>query len=383
MRDATLIRKNLTCKKGRLVLLLLSLTLTFFLFGTLDTLQRAVSSDSAQSGEGRQIVSNRISYTQPLPIAYAAEVERMDGVATAAAATWFGGYYQEPRNFVVSYAVDMWKYFEIYPEYTLTENAQTTCMTDGEALLVGKALADQYGWAVGDRVSLFSNLHGHVNGGAAWIFTICGIYTDAKQPGTEIAAFMPFDYLNNSRTFQADTTSLIAVKPADGIAVPELRRTVDAAFANSAFETKTVPESQFAAAFVQQLGDVSLIVTLVVGASLVSMLLIVGSTMIVAIRERTREIAILKTIGYPPLRVLKLVIGEVLLICVTGGVLGLVLASIVMGGVSSLNGLAIFAPRAETWLLGIALILMIAVITAVVPAHRALSVNVINGLGGR
>lgn len=383
MRDVTLIRKNLTSKKGRLALLLMSLIVTFFLFGTLDTLQRSLSVVPSEDGGGRNVVSNRINYTQPLPVAYVEQIENLDGISRAAASTWFGGFYQEPRNFVVSYAVDIPKYLSLFPEYQLTSSARSTCASDGEALLVGKALAEQYGWAVGDRVSLFSSIHRHVSGGAAWTFRICGIYTDASQPGTEIAAFMPFEYLNNSRSFDADTTSLITFQPEEGVSPADLRRAVDAKFANSAFETATVPESQFAAAFIRQLGDIGTIVALVVGAALISMLMIVGSTMIVSVRERTREIAILKTLGYPPNRVIKLVLGEVVLVCAIGGGLGLLLANLVMTGVSSANGLAIFAPKPETWIFGLALIALVAAITGAIPAYRAFSVNVVEGLGRR
>jgi putative ABC transport system permease protein len=383
MRDSTLIRKNLFRKKLRFLFLFLSIFVAFFLYGTLVTVKNAMLSGTGDVATNRLIVSNKINFTQPLPISYLESVRATEGVAAAAPTLWFGGYYREPRNFVVSYATDLPSYLTVYSEMTLPPAQREACLAQRTGLLVGKTLAAQYGWKVGQNVTLLSSIWQSTDGGRAWPFTVCGIYTDTSGNGGDAAALMHYEYFNGTRTIGKDDISLISLTMRDGADAERIGDAIDTRFANSSHETDTVSEQQFAAAFAAQFGDIGLIVTLVVGAAFASMLMIVGSTMLLAVRERTRELAILKTIGFPVPRLLKMVIGESLLIAALGGIAGLLVAQLVTWAVSQNGSLAAFAMRPATWGSGLLWILVLGLTVAAVPAYRALNLNVLTALGRR
>lgn len=383
MRDATLIRKNLFRKKLRLIFLFLSIFVAFFLYGTLVTVKTALQSGGNDTEANRLIVSNKINFTQPLPIAYLESVRATEGVAQATPTVWFGGYYQEPRNFVVSYATDLPSYLAVYPELSLPAEQRETCLAERTGLLVGQGLARQYGWKVGQNLSLISSIWQNTDGSRAWPFTVCGIFTDESGNGGDTAALMHYEYFNGSRGVGRDDISLIALTMEKGADGDRISDAIDARFANSPFETDTVSEQQFAAAFAAQFGDIGLIVTLVVGAAFLSMLVIVGSTMLLAVRERTRELAILRTIGFPLPRLLKMMVAESLLIAGLGGVAGLLVAQLVTFAISRNASLSVFVMQPETWLSGLLWILALGLVVAAIPAYRALNLNVVTALGRR
>lgn len=383
MRDLTLIRKNLMRRKLRFFLLFISIAIAFFLYGALNTVHNALQFASSNAQDDRYIVASKVNFTQPLPIAYTDEVRRMRGVASAAPSAWFGGYYREPRNFVVSYAVELSSYLAVYSEYVLPAEQRRSCIARRDGLLVGRALADQYGWSVGQTVTLMSSIYTQSGGERSWPFTICGIFTDARSQGTDIGAFMHYDYFNGSRVIGRDTINFVTLRVQPGVDAAAIQDAIDARFANSAFETETTSEQQFSAVLARQFGNIGLIVAFVVGAALISMAVIVGSSMLLAIRERTRELAILKTLGFPRRRLLKIVAGESLLIMLVGGLFGLGAAQLLTLLVSQLPALAAFAMQPMTWLSGIAWILVLAVLIAVAPVYHAMNVNVLTGLGRR
>jgi len=383
MRDRTIVVRNLLRKKLRFVLLLIPIACAFFLYGSLMAVRSGLAAPSDQADAARMLVINKVNFTQTVPVSYVERVAATPGVKAAAAAVWYGGYYREPRNFIVSYAVDPERYLEAYPEIGLSAAEKSSCISDRQGLFVGRTVAQQHGWRLGDTISLISPFVQNRDGTQSLPFTICGIFTDSRGVAAEATALLNYDYLNETRAFGADTISMIVVALENGANPAGVRQAIDAGFANSAHETETVSEDQFAAAFVEQFGDIGFVVLLVVGAAFCSMFIIVCSTMMIAAREKTREIGILKTVGFPLPRILRIVVAESLLLSAVGGVLGLLFAQLVIAAVSSLPALSSFAMGRGTWLSGLLWILALGLLSALVPAYRAYRLPIVEALGRR
>jgi putative ABC transport system permease protein len=377
-----LIRKNLFRKKLRTILTVIAIFVAFLIFGVLATFQNALNAGVEVAGADRLITTNRINFTLPMPIAYATRAASVSGVSRVAHAEWFGGYYQETRNFLVAFAIDPQNYLDIYREYLMPPTQRETFLRDKTSILVGKAVADQFGWKVGDRLPLKSNIYRQKNGSDTWDFTIAGIVTgDDARVDTNLVMFH-YAYLADTRGFGDGTTGWMILKTADTKENARVMREVDALFANSAFETETKTEQAFNKAFAEQLGDLGFIVTAVVGAAFVTILLIVGNTMMLTVRERTSEIAVMKTIGFTTKRIFALVIGESMLLALFGGVLGIAvawLASLALA--SAMSRFGPFAFSFDTALFAFALMALLGLFTGLLPALRAMNTDVVTALG--
>ncbi len=377
-----LIRKNLFRKKLRTILTVIAIFVAFLIFGVLATFQNALNAGVEVAGADRLITTNRINFTLPMPIAYATRTASVSGVSRVAHAEWFGGYYQETRNFLVAFAIDPQNYLDIYREYLMPPAQRETFLRDKTSILVGKAVADQYGWKVGDRLPLKSNIYRQKNGSDTWDFTIAGIVSgDDARVDTNLVMFH-YAYLADTRSFGDGTTGWMILKTTDAKENARVMREVDALFANSAFETETKTEQAFNKAFAEQLGDLGFIVTAVVGAAFVTILLIVGNTMMLTVRERTGEIAVMKTIGFTTKRIFALVIGESMLLAVFGGVLGIAMAWLAsLALASAMSRFGPFAFSFDTALFAFALMALLGLFTGLLPALRAMNTDVVTALG--
>lgn len=381
MSEWTLIRKNLLRKPLRFLLMYIVIAVAFLLFGLLESIQSVMSGQSEANQSNRLIVSNRINFTQPLPFAYAERVAALAGGDPVAYTSWFGGYYQEPRNFLVSYAIDPVAYLKVYPELRLSAEQRAAFVRDRNGLMVGRATAERFGWKLGQHVSLLSSVFSNRQGGHAWDFVLSAIYTNDKSGGDEQSVFLHYDYFNASRTLGVDKIGSIVVATRDAAAGERLARAIDLAFSNTPDETATVNEQQFAQAFLAQFGNIGAIVRIVVGAAFFTMLLVVGNTMMMNSRARTREIGIFKSLGYPRASVARMVVGESLLLAASAALGGLLLAG---GAVALLRTSPNFAGLSmppAVWLSGIAAALLLGVLTAAVPLRTALNLNVATALG--
>jgi putative ABC transport system permease protein len=364
MSEFMLIRKNLLRKPLRFLLMYIVIAVAFLLFGLLQSIQSVMSGHGEANQGNRLIVSNRINFTQPLPYAYAGRVAALPGTGAVAYATWFGGYYQEPRNFLVSYAVD--------PEAFLSER---------NGLMVGRATAARFGWKLGQRVSLSSSIFSNRQGGHAWDFVVSAIYGNDKPDGDEQSVFFHYDYFNTSRTFGVDKIGSIVVATPDAAAGERLARAIDQAFANTPDETSTVNEQQFAQAFLAQFGNIGAIVRIVVGAAFVTMLLVVGNTMIMNGRARTREIGIFKSLGFPRASVARMVVGESLMLTTSAALGGLLLAGGIVALLRTSPNFAGLSMPGTIWIGGLGAALLLGFLTAALPLRSALDLNVATALG--
>ncbi len=389
MRDFDLVRKNLFRKPLRTILLTISIFMAFLIFGMLTSLNVALNAASETgTSNNRLIVSNKINFTQPLPISYVNRVASVEGVTGVTHQSWFGAYYQDQRNSrFVGFYVDPETYLNLYgDEVKLSDAERKAFISERTGVLVGKSLADLYGWKLGQTIPISSNLYVKPDGGRTWDMKVVGIFTGAKPTDSTAAIYFHYDYVNDTRTFGRDTIGNIALRSASPDLNDSIAKSVDAMFANSSAETSTVDEKTFARAFLKQAGDLNFIVTMVVAAAFTAILMIVSTTLVSAMRERTKEIGVMKTLGFSSPRVLRMVLGEALLLSTMGAVLGLGVSAIILKGISrspagSQFGDLSMAPSVAAT--GLVLAISLGLVTGAIPAVSALRMSIIDALNRR
>lgn len=362
-----------------------SVAVAFMLFGLLSALKNGFSMGVDVAGADRLMVTHKASFTFPLPFSYWARIRAVPGVREATHATWFGGFYQEPANFVQTFPVDADSYLKVYSDYVVSTADRERWLAERDGLLIGRAYAERYGWKVGDRVPLRSNIYRRTDGGDTWEFTVSGIW-DAAQSGVDTQqVFFHYDYLveslPNTDGFRGNVGwYIIQVESAD--AGPSVATAIDALFANSPAETKTATEKAFVQAFVNQMGNIAAIVIAVASAVFFTMLLVTANTMAQSVRERTAELGVLKTLGFRDGAVVWLVMGESLLVTVIGGAIGLALAVLAVAALrpmlSQFVG-ALFMGR-TTLVAGIALMIALGALAGALPATQALRLKIVDAL---
>lgn len=387
MTDWTLIGKNLWRKGFRTTLLLVSVVLAFLIFGTLNAFLDSFDR-GAEAGlnESRLVVANKINFTQPLPYAYYQRIKALDGVKVVSHANWFGGYYKERRNQVFTFAVDPETYLAAYPDQIfLAEDQKAAFLADRSGIIIGKDFADRFGLQLGQRLPLKSDIFSNrATGGDSWDFTIRGIYTAATPQDPASGAFFHYQYFDETKSFQRDQIGTIALLPKDPANTAKIAQQIDALFANSPAETETKDEATFQRGFTEQLGDIVLIVRMVVSSAFFAILMIVGTTLILAIRERTAEIGVLKTLGFSSARVFRMVLAESMLVSLLGGGIGLGLSFVLVNFVLG-PGAKAFVPSAimmspQLLAAGLGLAALLGVVTGAAPAANALNLRIVDAL---
>jgi len=383
MRYLFFLYRNLARKKLRTILTLFSIVTAFTIFGTLGSFNAVLNAGVELAGADRLVSVNKISFIQPMPYAYYQKVSAVEGVRRVTHANWFGGYFQDPRQVIPVFAVDGESYLDVYPEIVLDPEQKKVWLADRRGVIVGKKLADLYGWKPGDAVPLKSNIFKKAGGGAGWDFRLDGIFTGA-DPGFDTRfALFHYAYFNESLGSGRNNYIGWLITSVDDPAHSDVvAQRIDAMFANSPFETKTSSEEAFNKAFIAQIGDIGLIITAVVGAAFFTILLVAANTMALAIRERTREIAVMKTLGFPSPLMFRLVIMESLTMTLVGGALGLGLSWLAIAALTSaLGGLLpnlSMPPEIVAGALG--LMVALGLLAGILPAWQALRLNVVTAL---
>jgi putative ABC transport system permease protein len=385
MKYLPLLLAALLRKKTRTILTLLSVAAAFTLFGMLDAVRVAFNAPQSVAGIDRLVVASRFSIIQPLPYGYLVRIEKVPGVKAVAYANWFGGVYQDPKNFFANIAVSLPSYLDIYPDIVLPEQQKQAFLTTRTGAVVGESLARRFGWKIGDRIPLQATIFPHRNGGNVWNFDLVGIYR-AAQPelrGMEQQLLFRYDYFDEGRQSGQGTVGWYIVKVEDPAEADRVAQTIDHLFANSSDETKTQSEREFQLSFAKQIGDIGLIVTAIMGAVFFTLLLLTGNTMAQAIRERIPELAVLKTIGFTNRAVLLLVLSESVLLLSLGGLAGLLFARLGLPLISAASsGQLDLVMPVQSWLLGLCLMLLIGFIVGLPPALRAMRLRIVDALAG-
>ena len=382
MKYLPLIWHNMFRRWLRTVVTVLSVFIAFLLFGYLTAIRSGFDGGVEVAGVDRLIMIDRVSLINPLPLAYLNRIEATPGVSAATHATWFGGYYQDPRNFFAQFPVDPEGYLAMYPEIVLPDAERTAWLADRGGAVIGRALADRFGWKVGDRVPIISPIWRRKDGQDAWDFTIRGIFDAGKEGFDTTNMLFHYDYLNEGRAFGDGLVGWYMVRIENPDEVAAISATLDALFANSSSETKTTSEATFMQGFADQVGDIGAIFSAIVAVVFITLLLIAGNTMAQSVRERTSDMAVMSTLGFSRWRIASLVVIEAMLIAVIGGGLGLGLAWLLVTVVGDpTNGyLPAFFIAPQFMLLGVALIVLLGLFSGVLPAWQAVRLRDVDAL---
>ncbi len=381
MKFLPLVVRSLLRHKVRTLFTLLGVTVAFVLFGYLLAIEAAFSMGVELAGNDRLVLLHKVSLIQLLPESYGERIKGVEGVVDVCHQTWFGGIYQDPKNFFMQMPVEPECLLRMYPEFKVPEDQKKAWFDDRQGAIVGRATAERFGWKVGDRIPLQATIWRKKDNSLNWEFNLRGIY-DADQPGVDTSQFFfHYEYFDESRQFADGSVGWYVIRIGDPAAAPAIARTIDALFANSPAETKTTTEKAFLQAFAKQVGDIGLIVTSILGAVFFTILLVAANTMAQSVRERTSELAVLKTLGFSDARVLVLVLVESCLIAGVGGLLGLGLAwTLISRGDPTGGALPAFYLPLRALLVGLALVAGLGIVTGLFPALRAMRLRIVDAL---
>jgi putative ABC transport system permease protein len=376
-----LILKNIFRARLRSALTLLGLVIAVIAFGLLRTVVDAWYAGSDAASANRLITRNAISLTFTLPTYYRERVKSVEGVEKISMSNWFGGIYQEPKNFFPQFAVTLPSHFEIYPEYVLPPEQMEAMLRDRTGTIVGRAIADQYGWKLGDKIPIQGTIYP-----GTWEFTVRGIFEGRDEGTLTRQLYFHWDYLNERlrQTFPraADRTGVLVVSIKDAQRSAEISQLIDNEFKNSLAETLTETEKAFQLGFVAQSEAIIAAIRIVSFVVIIIILAVVANTMAMAARERTSEYATLKVLGFSPSFVSQLVIGESLAITALGGLLGIALSIPVAAAFKSVVGAVfpVFRMSEETFGWQMGSMVIVGMLAAIVPAIRSARIKIVDGL---
>jgi putative ABC transport system permease protein len=376
-----LILRNTLRHKLRTLLTVLGLLVAILSFGLLQTVVDAWYSGANNAAPDRLVTRSSVSLMVPLPVHYREKIRALDGVRSVAAANWFAGVYQEPKNFFPQFAIDAVPYLAMYPEYRIPEDQMVDFLRDRKGAVVGRKLADTYGFRVGDTVPLKGTIFS-----GNWEFVVRAIY-DGATPRTDTSQFFfHWDYLNESvRTRapqRADQVGVFVVRVADISRAAETSRAIDTQFSNSAVETLTETEQAFQIGFVKQTEAIVIAIRIVSFVVIFIILAVMANTMAMTARERMAEYATLKALGFGPGFLGGLIFGESLAIAGAGTLLGVALTFPVADWFARQMGtlFPVFEVSASTVRLQLACAAVVGIAAAVLPALRAARVRIVDGL---
>ncbi|TPD68016.1 ABC transporter permease [Stenotrophomonas maltophilia] len=385
MKYFSLVWAQLFRSRTRTLLTLLSVVAAFLLFGMLDSVRVAFSSGGSVEGANRLVVASRLSITQSLPIRLETQIRQVSGVRDVTYGMWFGGIYQDPKNFFPNFSVAP-NYFDVYRELQIDPAQLQDWQQTRTGAIVGETLAKQFGWKIGDTIPLQATIFPR-GGSNDWPLELKGIYRSkdrALAANEERQLMMNWKYFDESNDYIKNQVSWYTVTLDNPEQSSRVAQAIDAISANSDHETKTQTESAFQQAFVKQFADIGMIVTSIMGAVFFTLLLLTGNTMAQAVRERVPELATLKTLGFKDGTVLTLVMVESVLLIGLGGLIGMGLAALILPAISP-KSMGMLPPHVPTptWLVGIVLIVVIGIMVGLLPALRAKRLKIVDALAGR
>jgi putative ABC transport system permease protein len=386
VKYAPLVWAQLFRKPTRTVLTLLSVLVAFLLFGLLQAVQIAFDAGADNADARRLLTTARYSIIEPLPMAHLRQIEHVPGVVAVAFADWFGAKYQNESNAFPVFSVDPRRYLDIYSEFTIAPEHREAFIRTRAGAVAGKRLADRYGWKVGQKLPISSEIHPRMDGSLDWEFDLVGLF-DAEDPairGNTDLVLINVAYFDEARQLGKGKTGWYIIRVADAGQARAISAEIDRLFLNSPDETKTQPEKEFAVGFAKQVGDIGALVTRILIAVFFTILILTGNTMAQAIRERIPELAVLKTLGFSNTTVTALVLGEALLLLTLGGSAGMAAAVTLLPVLNGMTG-GRFPPlfiEPATWLAAAAIAVGLALAIGLPPALRVNRLRIVDALAG-
>jgi putative ABC transport system permease protein len=379
MKFGRIIFANLFRKKVRLLLTIGSFAVALFLFAFLAVVKDAFGRGADVAGADRLVIINRTSIINLIPLSYRDKILRIPGVKYVTHNNWFGGIYQDEKNFFPQFVMDPENQRQVFPELIVPDDQWNAFLKDRQGAIAGARTAERFHWKIGDRIPIKTTLYG----GGAWEFNLVGIYHGKRPQDDETQFWFQWDYFEEKipqvLKGQVGWYVLRVENPDDSV---RIAKAIDAEFANSPNETKTETESAFAANWVKQFGNIQFLIVSIGIVVFFTLLLVTGNTMAISVRERTSELAVFKAIGFSDRAILLFVLAESLTIALVGGILGLLLALAavpVLG--KALNGLLpslVLAPSVLA--LGLVVAVLVGIASGLLPGLGAMRMRVINAL---
>jgi putative ABC transport system permease protein len=375
------ILRNVLRHKVRAGLTVLGLAVALVAFGVLSTVAGAWYAAADKAAPTRLVTRNGVSLAFPLPLNYRDRIRAVDGVRSVSHSTWFGGVYQNPKNFFAQFAIEPTSFLPLYPEFLLKDDELRAFLRDRKGAIIGRKLANTYGLKLGDSLPLRGTIFP-----GNWEFTVRAIYDGAKANTDTSQMLFHWQYLNETIKARAHGDSgqvgVFLVDIYDARRAAEVSRAIDRLFANSLAETLTETEKAFHLSFVAMAEALIVAIRLVSFVVIAVILAVMANTMAMAARERLAEYATLKTLGFGPGFVSALVFGESLVVAAAGGLAGVALTFPVARLFAAQTGtlFAIFEVSAETVAMQAGCALVVGLGAALLPACRAVSVCIADGL---
>lgn len=371
-----LIRANLKRKKIRTVLTIGSFAAAVFLFSLLATIESSFNQGIEVAGADRLVIINKNSLIQPLPLSYMDRILQIPGVREATFAVWFGGVYQDEKNFFAQLAIDHPTYPQMFREFRVDPAQWTAFCADREGCVAGRRIAERFGWKLGDRIPLRGSIWP-----GTWEFNLRGVYTGTREEDDETQFWFRYDYFDERRDLAKGTVGWYVARVDNPDNAAAVAKAIEDRFANSPFETTAETERSFATGFAKQIGNIKLIMLSIGGIVFFTLLLVTGSTLAMSVRERTGELAVLKTLGFSDTAVMGMVLAESLLYACAGGGIGVVAAKLfTLQGDPTGGFLPTFYLAPEKMLTGLAFALAAGIASGIIPALLAMRLRIVEAL---
>lgn len=383
MNKMGLLWANLFRRRTRTLLTLLSLLVALLLFILLRTISLAFTDGGgfSQASVDRLVVSGKYSIIDSLPISALSQIQALEGVDAVTHAEWFGGVYQDGAEFFPKFPVDPKAYFDMHPEYRIDPEHLQAFMNTRTGAVAPRAVAEKYGWRIGDKIPIQGDIWSKRDGSSDWEFDLVGLYSGSEdRPPTVL--LLHYDYFDEARQYDRGTTGWFIVRLTDSERAAEVASRIDQFFANSSDPTRTSTEAEQQRQFMQQIGDIELMMTGILGAVFFTILLLTGNTMAQSLRERVPELAVLKAVGFTDAAVAALVLGEAVLLCLLGGLLGAALALLVamLIGPGMEQTIGFFEVQGTTLAAALGLSTALGLAVGAFPAFRARRLSIIEAL---
>ena len=376
-----LVARNALRHRLRTTLTVAGLVVAILAFGILQTVIAAWYAGIDNAVPSRLVTRNAVSFAMPLPHAYDKRIRSVDGVRSVTFMSIFGGVYKDAKNFFVQIAVDGASHFDMFPDFVLSDAARRAFLGDRRGAVVGRKLANRFGFKPGDVIQLHGTLYP-----GDWEFMIDGIF-DARDPKTDTSQmFFHWDYLNETLSArlksQADQVGFFVVDVADINRVAEVGAAIDALFRNSTAETLTETERAFQIGFMKQTESILVSIRVVSFVVIAIILAVMANTMAMTARERLSEYATLKALGFGPFYVARLILGEAVMIALSGGAVGILLSPPLAARLAVLTDTPLppLVVTADIVAMQVAASLAVGVLSALAPMHRASRVRIVDGL---
>jgi putative ABC transport system permease protein len=379
-----LIRAGLLRKKARTILTMLSITVAFLLFGLLQGINQDLKSGFGGNSNGRLWTTNRAGGLNSMPISLMSHISTIEGVRAIAHVSFFGGYFQDAKNALPAFATNVDQLATVYPELNITAPQIEAMKTTRAGVLIGRPLADKYGWKIGDKIPVGTTLWPNNESRNSWAFDIVGIFEAAPnfaRTSLGSAFWINYDYWDEARLSDLHHVHQFMLRIDDPNRATAVAAQVDKLFENSSDETRTQSENAAIQSQFKQLADIGFIANAITGAVMFTLLFLSANTMMQSVRERIPELAVLRTLGFSAGTVCALVVAESLLLCSGAAILGLLLSAGAIEVVGASLGTGILPPIVIIG--GLSIAVGLAIISAATPAMLAQRLNIVDALAQR